>query len=245
MRSTVATVSAVVLGLTMSAASASAQVIGTFTWQLEPYCNRIVATVTQGSSSFELSGYEDQCGAARRAPLTGTAVQNPDGTVQFGISLTPPASRPVNVSATIDLGTLSGTWLDNGGHSGPLTFNGPGAGSPRPRAGAGELVAHAYVNTTPGFGFSYGFSAVTRPQVGLACVTPILPAGLTVADIYPHVTVEWNFSTGSDLLAYGQLSTSACPTGDVAVRTFRFTGNPVTGVAPSNTVGFFVSLYRR
>ena len=245
MRPTLRAMSAMVLGLAVWTESASAQVIGTFTWQLQPYCNRIVATVTQGSASFELSGYEDQCGAPRRAPLTGTAVQNPDGTVQFGISLTPPASRPVNVSATIDLGTLNGTWLDNGGHSGALAFNGAGAGSPRPRAGAGELVAHAYVNTSPAFGFSYGFSAVTRPQAGLACLTPILPAGLTVADIYPQVTVEWNFSNGNDLLAYGQLSTSVCPAGDVAVRTFRFTGNPVTGVAASNTIGFFVSLYRR
>jgi len=229
----------------VAAPNAAAQVIGTFNWQLQPYCNRIFVTVTQGPSSYQLSGYEDQCGATRRAPLAGTAVLNPDGTVQFGISLTPPASRSVNVSATIDLGSLSGTWRDDGGHSGALVFNAAAAGNPRPAAGAGELIAHAFVNrSTVAFGFSYGFSAVSRPQTGLYCVTPVLPAGLTVNDVYPHVTVEWNFSAGSDLFAYGQLSTGFCP-GGVAVRTFRFVGNPVTGVTPSNDLGFFITLYKR
>lgn len=229
----------------VAAPAASAQVVGTFNWQLQPYCNRVFVTVTQGPTSYVLSGYEDQCGAPRRAPLAGTAVLNPDGTVQFGISLTPPASAPVNVSATISLGTLGGTWIDDGGHSGALVFNAAAAGNPRPGAGAGQLLAHAYVNrSTVAFGFSYGFSAVSRPQTGLYCLTPTLPAGLTVADVYPHVTVEWNFSTGSDLFAYGQLSTGFCP-GGVAVRTFRFVGSPVTGVAASNDIGFFVTLYRR
>ncbi|MGE4083736.1 MAG: hypothetical protein AB7H93_12110 [Vicinamibacterales bacterium] len=243
-RISAATVVAVMIGW-VGAAHADAQVIGTFNWQLQPYCNRIFVTVTQGPSSYQLSGYEDQCGATRRAPLVGTAVLNPDGTVQFGISLTPPASRPVNVSATINLGDLNGTWSDGGGNGGALVFNAAAPGNPRPAAGTGELIAHAFVNrSSVAFGFSYGFSAVSRPQTGLYCVTPVLPAGLTVADVYPHVTVEWNLSAGSDLFAYGQLSTGLCPDG-VAVRTFQFVGSPVAGVTPSNGVGFFVTLYRR
>ena len=48
--------------------SALAQPIGTFQWQLQPYCNALTVTVVQSGGVYTLDGFDDQCGAAVRAP---------------------------------------------------------------------------------------------------------------------------------------------------------------------------------
>ncbi len=50
-----------------------------------PYCNVVTVSVTESGGVYTLDGHDDQCGADTRAPATGTAVLNPDGTVEIGL----------------------------------------------------------------------------------------------------------------------------------------------------------------
>lgn len=109
---------------------ASAQTIGTFSWQTLPYCNVITVTVVQQGGQYQLVGRDNQCGGGP-APVTGTAVPS-GGDVRFGVTVATVSGQPAHLSATISLATLSGTWSDDSGHSGTFAFGGAGAGSPRP-----------------------------------------------------------------------------------------------------------------
>jgi hypothetical protein len=117
------------------AATASAQPIGSFRWQLQPYCNVLTLTVNQQGGLYTLSGTDDQCNAPQRASALGLAFFNPGGTVGLGITLvTAPGGSPVHVEATVDLASLNGTWRDSTGNTGSFVFT-PGAGiggAPRP-----------------------------------------------------------------------------------------------------------------
>jgi Chaperone of endosialidase len=118
-------------------APASAQTLGTFSWQLAPYCNVISVTVTQNGSNYTLDGYDNQCGGSTRAAVVGMAVPNPTGTVTLGFAIvTPPNATPVHVTTAIDLGSLGGSWSDDQGNTGTFVFtpSGVGSGSPRPAA---------------------------------------------------------------------------------------------------------------
>jgi hypothetical protein len=121
------------MAFVMLPAALAAQPLGTFRWQLQPYCNAVVASVTQTGAVYTVDGYDDQCGAAQRAPLVGLATPNPDGSIGFGLNVvTVPGGRGVQIDARIALATLSGTWSDSAGNSGPFAFNGSSAGIPRP-----------------------------------------------------------------------------------------------------------------
>ena len=111
--------------LAIQARPASAQSLGTFTWQLQPFCNRVTAQVVQNGGSYTLDGFDDQCGAGQRAPVVGIAVPNPDGTIGFGLTVvTVPGGRPVHIDARITLAALGGPWSDSAGNTGTLVFNG-------------------------------------------------------------------------------------------------------------------------
>ena len=62
----------------------STQALGTFRWQLQPYCNTLTLNVRQDGVVYTLDGFDDQCGAASAASAIGTAFLNPDGTIGFG-----------------------------------------------------------------------------------------------------------------------------------------------------------------
>lgn len=116
-------------------ATTSAQTIGTFRWQLRPYCNVLTLTVTQQGSVYTLVGFDDQCGARTRAAVTGAAFLNPDGTIGLGLAVTTtPGATPLHVDATVALATVSGSWRDSGGNTGAfvLTPGSPVPGGPRP-----------------------------------------------------------------------------------------------------------------
>lgn len=117
---------------------AGAQPLGTFTWQLQPYCNRVTVVVTHTAGVFTLDGYDDQCGAAK-APVSGVAVVDTDGSIAIGLSIVPPAGTigvlvPVHLRAALPPGGLSGTWTDTY-DIGTFVLNGSAAGNRRP---AGE-----------------------------------------------------------------------------------------------------------
>ncbi len=59
----------------------AAQAIGTFRWQLQPFCNVLTVNVAQSGQLYTLDGFDDQCGSGQRAGVVGTAFQNPDGTI--------------------------------------------------------------------------------------------------------------------------------------------------------------------
>lgn len=107
---------------------AAAQAIGSFRWQLQPFCNVVSLNVTQSGQLYTLDGFDDQCGATQRAGVLGTAFQNPDGIIGLGLSIVAaPGGTPVHVDATISLGSLGGSWRDSLGNSGAFVFT-PGAG---------------------------------------------------------------------------------------------------------------------
>lgn len=144
---------AVMAGITVS--DAGAQSLGTFRWQLQPHCNVVVVQVVQAGAVYTIDGYDDQCGAAQRAPLVGVATPNPDGSIGFGLHLvTVPGGRPVSVDARLSLASLGGTWSDSAGNSGTLAFNAATGGAPRPDAvpaGGGDITA-----VTAGVGLTGG-----------------------------------------------------------------------------------------
>jgi hypothetical protein len=135
MRSTFAAGLSALALLGLAPHPADAQTHGTFRWQLQPYCNVLTVAVTQVGAVYRVEGTDDQCGAATRASVIGTAFQNPNGSIGFGLNVVAaPGGTAAPIDATIALATLSGTWQDSGGRSGSFAFT-PGAGtggSPRP-----------------------------------------------------------------------------------------------------------------
>lgn len=133
-----------------ASASVDAQSLGTFSWQLQPYCNVVTVNVTQTGAVYTLDGYDDQCGAPQRAPLTGLATPNPDGTIGFGLGIVAsPGGAPVHVAARISLATLSGTWNDSAGASGTYAFGASTGGAARPPAAlAGAQLVPGSVGVT-------------------------------------------------------------------------------------------------
>jgi hypothetical protein len=119
-----------------AAGAADAQPIGTYSWQLAPYCNVITVAVTQNGAQYTLDGYDTQCGGgSHRAPVTGIAVPNPNGSIGLGFSIvTSPGGAPVHVSALLELATLGGSWTDSLGNTGAFVFTPAGVASGSPRA---------------------------------------------------------------------------------------------------------------
>ena len=123
----------VFLGL---ASSASAQVFGTFSWQMQPYCNKVILTLTTTPTGFSLSGYDDMCGANPRSTAAGQAAFNPDGTVSVNVTLVAsPSGRSTGVSGIVNTSTGAGTWSDSMGHTGTFALGANALGlQPRPLA---------------------------------------------------------------------------------------------------------------
>lgn len=121
-------------GLAVATPTAAQAPLGTFTWQTQPYCNVVVVTATAVGSSFRLEGFDDQCGAPQRAPLSGMATPNPDGTVSFAFVVITGDASGTHISGLLSASTLNGSWIDGGGLTGTLLFGAtsPSAGSPRP-----------------------------------------------------------------------------------------------------------------
>lgn len=114
---------------------ANAQPLGTYSWQLAPFCNIVTLNATQNGLVYTLDGYDNQCGSDGRASASGMAFLNPNGSIGIGLTIvTSPSGTPVHVESTISLSTLGGTWHDNHGNTGTFIFtpSGSGSGSPRP-----------------------------------------------------------------------------------------------------------------
>jgi hypothetical protein len=148
--------SAVVAALAAASSPAAAQPLGTFSWQLQPYCNRVTFTVTQNGATFTLDGFDDRCGAAVRSAASGVAVLNPNGSVSLGFTIVAPDGQMV-VDATIDPSTLGGTWRDDRLDAGSFVFNGSAPGDPRtPPSQQGLWTPGIHARARFGGGYFYG-----------------------------------------------------------------------------------------
>src|SRR5262245_22990980 len=98
---------AVIAAASWSVVPAGAQPLGTFNWQLQPYCNLLTIAVVQQGGQYQLDGRDDLCGEAQAATLVGLAIQNPDGSIGLGMTIvTSPGGTPVHVYATLSIATL-------------------------------------------------------------------------------------------------------------------------------------------
>jgi hypothetical protein len=134
-----ATLLALVVGVVWFSAAATAQPVGAFRWQLQPYCNVMTLSVTHQNGVYTLDGTDDRCSAAQAASAVGIAFLNPNGMIGFGITTVLPGGTPVHLEAAISIPSLSGTWRDSSGNSGTFVFTPGGStgGAPRPVSSGG------------------------------------------------------------------------------------------------------------
>jgi hypothetical protein len=159
-----------VLALVWPTATAVAQPLGTYRWQIQPYCNVLTVNVTQQAGLYTIDGTDDRCGAAEAASVVGIAFLNPGGSVGFGVTIVLPGGTPVHVEATINLASLNGTWRDSGGNNGSFIFTpGPGTGgAPRPVPSGG--VAPASITAVQIAPAAVGAAQIAANSVGTANV---------------------------------------------------------------------------
>ncbi len=137
--------------VSLTAVAADAQPIGTFRWQLQPFCNVVTVNVTQQGAVYTMDGYDDQCGATRRAPIVGLGTPNPDGTIGLGWNIvTTPGGRGVQVDARITLPSASGSWSDSAGNAGTLALGASTGGSARPLPSSAAAIPGAFSLLTDG-----------------------------------------------------------------------------------------------
>ena len=155
------------LSLAFPLSPAAAQPFGTYSWQLQPFCNRVTVTIHQTGTIYSLDGFDDQCGAPQRAPVVGTVVLNPDGTAGFGFTVvTTPGGRAVHVEARVNPANGSGTWSDSAGNSGPFALGAATGGAER-RLPTGAPAPGSFIDVSGAtLAGPYGFGViVTSPTV--------------------------------------------------------------------------------
>ncbi|MGE0812964.1 MAG: hypothetical protein AB7O28_12525 [Vicinamibacterales bacterium] len=126
---------AAALGVTVGIPAASAQVFGTFRWQMQPYCNSVTLTFSIVAGTFAVHGTDDQCGAPTPAPAAGLASFNADGSVSVALTIIKAGADALHMAAVVSPATGQGTWTDDLGQRGAFVFFGTAPGlSVRPDA---------------------------------------------------------------------------------------------------------------
>jgi hypothetical protein len=171
MRASDVFVAGVFLWVFLWAGQASAQPLGAFSWQLQPFCNVVTLNVTQHGAVYTLDGFDDQCGASVRASAAGVAFPNPDGTIGIGLTIVEtPTAQPLQVEVRINVATLSGTWLGDTGVGGTFAFNAATGGPSRPPSGTSVFVTQ----------FGAAAQMVARRAQGTAAAPAAVTTGLAL-----------------------------------------------------------------
>jgi hypothetical protein len=217
---------AVVAGGLWSATPAAAQPLGSFRWQLQPYCNVLTLAVVQQGGQYQLDGIDDQCVAAQAASVRGMAFLNPNGSIGFGLTVvTAPGGTPIHIDATISLPGLNGTWRDSAGNTGNLIF-GAGVPSSGPRPVPTGGLPPASVTT-----IQIAAAAVTAAQLANGAVTSasIANGTVTTADLAAPPLLQGN----TDLLVQIPLTTAYTVIRTVTLQI------PANGTVLANSDGIF------
>jgi hypothetical protein len=214
--------------------------LGPFSWQLQPYCNIVVVTATPDGPGYRLVGFDDQCGAARRAPVVGMATVSPDGSIAFAIATVTGDGRASHTAATLTLATLGGPWTDSAGNAGTFVFGvaGPATGPPRPAPVVPAMaIAPGAVTTTTIADATIGAVDVDPTAIQLrlqgTCPTGLMMAGagadgaLACGDGAPVATNTTALGEGALAISVG--------TGNTAVGSFALSKNE--GSFESTAVG--------
>jgi Head domain of trimeric autotransporter adhesin len=164
-------ITSIVILLAWLAPPASAQPVGTFRWQLQPFCNVVTVTVTQNGGVYRLEGTDDRCGEPQAASVIGTAFQNADGSIGMGLNIVmAPGGQPQPVSATLSLSSMSGTWRDEAGNTGAfvLTQGAGTGGNSRPLPAPPGIPTSIRLQTDGGFlaGGERGTGAIPAAGAG-------------------------------------------------------------------------------
>lgn len=206
----------VALTIAISGPPLAAQALGTFRWQLQPFCNIVTVNVTQQGEVYTLDGYDNQCGSTQRAPLVGLATPNPDGTIGLGLHVvTVPGGRGLQIDARISLATLNGPWSDSSGNVGTFVYGADSGGPPRPAP------------TIPGSSIAAG--SITTTQLAAGAVT--------AAQLAPGVIGAVAQTRVTGVCAYGQSLRGINPDGTVVCTDAHSTADD-----PANDVGLYSSM---
>lgn len=208
-----------------STVPAAAQPLGSFRWQLAPYCNIVTLAVVQQGGQYQLDGTDDQCGAPQAASVRGMAFQNPNGLIGFGLTVvTAPGGTPVHIDAVISVSGLNGTWQDSAGNTGNFIF-GAGVPSAGPRPVPTGGLAPQSVTT-----IQIAPAAVTNAQLAANAVSGanVIDGSLTTADILGAPRAV--FADGNQ-----SITLTATP---AVMRTVTLTA-PTAGIVVVNASGYF------
>lgn len=193
---------------------AEAQAIGTFRWQLQPYCNVVTLTLTQNGSIYTLDGTDDQCGAGTLGSASGTAFFNPDGSIGLGVNIVAsPGGAPGHVLATVTLPSGSGTWRDSAGNTGTfmMTAGAGSGGAVRPLGGIGAAaIDPSEVQQRVGGTCPAGQAIGSINEDGtVVCVAGSGTGTITAVTAGPGLTGGGNSGAVSLQVLYGTSSTTA------------------------------------
>jgi hypothetical protein len=212
--------------LVFFATSAAAQPLGSFRWQLQPYCNVLTVNVTQQGGIYTLDGTDDRCGGGNQAgSAVGIAYMTPLGLVGFGITTVLPNGTPIHTEATINISSLNGTWRDSAGNNGTFIFTpGPGiGGAPRPVPSGGIAAA-----------------SITAVQIAPAAVGPTQLAANSVSgsNIVDGSITSADLLDGPRAAFAGGEQALALTATDAIARTVSITA-PAAGRVIVNASGYF------